>query len=121
MQHPPPGGVSLSREDSHRKPVDQLFMSLLPPLPVPPHQFQHLGPRSSQRDPVARLQVLNPMVRFPETRVADPDPYPDRRRIQSGQWIRIRIRNPDPGGQKLPTKVEKKFKSSCFGVLDALF
>jgi hypothetical protein len=36
---------------------------------------------------------------------------PDRIRIQSCQWIRIRIciRNPDPdpGGQKLPTKVEK--------------
>jgi hypothetical protein len=30
-----------------------------------------------------------------------------RIRIQSGQWIRIRIRNPDPGGQKRPTKVEK--------------
>ncbi len=30
--------------------------------------------------------------------------------IQSGQWICIRIRNldPDPGGQKLPTKVYKK-------------
>jgi hypothetical protein len=25
------------------------------------------------------------------TRVADPDPYPDWIRIQSGQWIRIRI------------------------------
>jgi hypothetical protein len=37
-------------------------------------------------------------------KVADPD--------QSGQWIRIR--NPDPGGQKLPTKVEIFFKSSCF-------
>jgi hypothetical protein len=33
-------------------------------------------------------------------RVSDPDPYWIR--IQSGQWIRIRIRNPDPdpGGQK---------------------
>jgi hypothetical protein len=33
-------------------------------------------------------------------RVADPDP--DWIRIQSGLWIRIRIRNPDPypGGQK---------------------
>jgi hypothetical protein len=33
-------------------------------------------------------------------RVSDPDPYWTR--IQSGQWIRIRIRNPDPdpGGQK---------------------
>ncbi len=36
-----------------------------------------------------------------------------RIRIQSGQWIRIRIRiwnpDPDPGGQKLPTKVEKNW------------
>jgi hypothetical protein len=38
-------------------------------------------------------------------RVADPDP--DWIRIQSGQWIRIRIRNPGPGGKKWPTKVEK--------------
>jgi hypothetical protein len=34
-----------------------------------------------------------------------------RIRIQSGHWIRIRFRirnpDPDPGGQKLPTKVEK--------------
>jgi hypothetical protein len=30
------------------------------------------------------------------------DPDPDWIRIQSGQWIRIQIRNPDkdPGGQK---------------------
>jgi hypothetical protein len=43
-----------------------------------------------------------------KNRVSDPDP--DWIQIQSGQWIRIRIRNPDPdpGGQKLPTKVEKK-------------
>jgi hypothetical protein len=35
-----------------------------------------------------------------QCRVADPDP--NWIRIQSGQWIRIRIRNPDPdlGGQK---------------------
>jgi hypothetical protein len=43
------------------------------------------------------------------TRVADPDP--SWIRIQSGQCIRIRIRNPDPdsdpGGQKLPTTVAK--------------
>jgi hypothetical protein len=34
------------------------------------------------------------------SRVSDPDP--DWIRIQSGQWIRILIRNPDPdpGGQK---------------------
>ncbi len=40
-------------------------------------------------------------------------------------WIRIWIRNPDPdpdpGGQKLPTKVENFFKSSCFEELDGLF
>ncbi len=30
-----------------------------------------------------------------------------RIRIQSGQWIRIRIRDPDPRGQKWPTKVNK--------------
>ncbi len=34
----------------------------------------------------------------PVGRVADPDP--DWIRIQLGRWIRIRIRNPDPGGQK---------------------
>ncbi len=41
------------------------------------------------------------------SRVGDPDA--DWIRIQSGQWIRIRIRNPDPdpGGQKWPTKEEK--------------
>jgi hypothetical protein len=33
-----------------------------------------------------------------------------RIRIQSGQWIRIQIRNPDPGGQKGPTKVEIFFE-----------
>jgi hypothetical protein len=27
-----------------------------------------------------------------------------RMRIQWGPWIRIRIRNPDPGGQKWPRK-----------------
>jgi hypothetical protein len=36
------------------------------------------------------------------TRVSDPDPDLYWIRIQSGQWIRIRFRNPDPdpGGQK---------------------
>jgi hypothetical protein len=29
--------------------------------------------------------------------------------------------DPDPGGQKWPTKVEKNFLSSCFEVLDGLF
>ncbi len=41
-----------------------------------------------------------------------------RIRIQSGQWIRP---DPDPGGKKLPTKVENCSKSSCFEVLDGLF
>jgi hypothetical protein len=51
---------------------------------------------------------------YPLGRVSDPDPYWIR--IQSGQWIRIRIRNPDldPGGQKLPTKVEKIHVLKCW-------
>jgi hypothetical protein len=40
-------------------------------------------------------------------------------------WIRIRIHiadpDPDPGGQKLPTKIEKSTEFSCFEVLDVLF
>ncbi len=39
--------------------------------------------------------------------------------IQWGQWIRIRNPDPDPGGQKLPAKVEKN-KISYFEVLDGL-
>ena len=54
-----------------------------------------------------RGRIVRPA--FYRFRVSDPDP--DWIRIQSGQWIRIRIRNPDsdpdPGGQKWPTKVEK--------------
>jgi hypothetical protein len=46
---------------------------------------------------------------------------PDWIRIQSGQWIRIRIRNPDSAGQKRPKKLKKKEKISCFEVLDVLF
>jgi hypothetical protein len=46
------------------------------------------------------------------------DPDPDRIRIQWGPWIRIgiRIRNTDPdtGGQKLPTKIEKMFINLIF-------
>jgi hypothetical protein len=40
----------------------------------------------------------------------DADPDPDWIRIQSGQWIQIRNPDPDPGGQKCPTKVEIFFK-----------
>jgi hypothetical protein len=40
-------------------------------------------------------------------------------------WIRIRVDfgqpDPDPGGQKLPTKIEKGEEISCFEVLDVLF
>ncbi len=55
---------------------------------------------------------------LPVTRVAYPDSDPYWIQIQSGQWIWIRIRNPDPdpGGQKRPTKVEKKIKK--FHVLE---
>jgi hypothetical protein len=49
------------------------------------------------------------------------DSNPNWIRIQSGQWIRICIRNPDPGGQKWPTEVEKIKEISCFEVLDVLF
>jgi hypothetical protein len=44
--------------------------------------------------------VRTPLNLIQSGRVSDPDPYWFR--IQSGQWIRIRIRNPDPGpgGQK---------------------
>ncbi len=52
-----------------------------------------------------------------KARVSDPDP--DWIRIQTGQWIRNP--DPDPGGQKWPTKVEFFFESSCFEVLDGLF
>jgi hypothetical protein len=52
-----------------------------------------------------QLGIVQPRL-LTAGRVADPDP--DWIRIQSGQWIRIRIRNPDPytGGQKRPSKVE---------------
>jgi hypothetical protein len=46
---------------------------------------------------------------------------------KSGFRIRIRIHphefrslDPDPGGQKLPTKIEKGTEMSCFEVLDVL-
>jgi hypothetical protein len=39
--------------------------------------------------------------------------------ILSGQWIQIRNPDPDPGGQKLPTKISQEI--SCFEVLDVLF
>ncbi len=47
--------------------------------------------------------------------VSDPDP--DWIRIQSGQWIP----DPDPGGQKWPTKIEKNYEISYFEVLNVLF
>ncbi len=40
--------------------------------------------------------------------VSDPDL--DWIRIQSGQWIRIRIRDPDPEDKNDPAKVEKIIK-----------
>jgi hypothetical protein len=38
-------------------------------------------------------------------------------------WILVHIGNadPDPGGQKLPTKIEKSFEIPCFEVPDDLF
>ncbi len=44
-----------------------------------------------------------------------------RIRVLSGQCIRIRNPDPDPGGQKWPTKIGKNLESSCLEVLDVLF
>ncbi len=46
-----------------------------------------------------------------------------RIRINLSCWIRIRIQiaDPDPVGQKWPTKIEKSTEFSCFEVLDVLF
>jgi hypothetical protein len=46
----------------------------------------------------------------------DPDPGVPK-------TIRIKIADPDPdpGGQKLPKKIEKRTVFSCFEVLDVLF
>ncbi len=38
-----------------------------------------------------------------------------------GQWIRIRIRNPDPDQGGRPTKTGKSKEISCFEELDVLF
>jgi hypothetical protein len=34
---------------------------------------------------------------------------------------KFELLDPDPGGQKLPTKIEKSRELSCFEVLDVLF
>jgi hypothetical protein len=52
--------------------------------------------------------------------VSDPDP--GWICLQSVQWNRILDPDPDPGGQKLPTKIEKKTQEiSWFQGLDVLF
>jgi hypothetical protein len=55
------------------------------------------------------LVVLHHLHIITRIRVSDPDWI----RIQSGQWIQIRIRNPDldPRGQKCTTKSRKKFRN----------
>jgi hypothetical protein len=42
-------------------------------------------------------------------------------RIQSGQWIRIRIRNPVQEGKNDPQKKKKLLENSCLEVLDVLY
>ncbi len=42
------------------------------------------------------------------TRIVDPGT--DWVPIQWGPWIRIWIRNPDPGWEKYPTKIENIYK-----------
>jgi hypothetical protein len=53
--------------------------------------------------------------------VVDPDPDTDWIWIQWDSWILIRICHQNPGGQKLPTKIEKKVLNSIFSMLDVLF
>jgi hypothetical protein len=52
----------------------------------------------AKKNPDCDSTQLTKPVEF--SRVADPDldQYPDWIRIQSGQWIRIRSPDPDPGG-----------------------
>ncbi len=61
-------------------------------------------------NPVCNYRTLICLIQSdpaPVLRVSDPNP--DWIRIQSDQWIRTRNRNPDPdpGGHKRPTEVEK--------------
>ncbi len=67
--------------------------------------------RSRDRDKPPKLPPRDtavygqPMPKVLLISVADPDP--DWFRLQWGPWIRIRSLHPDPGGQKLPTEIEK--------------
>ncbi len=77
----------------------QFLMILLPWL----FRAWRLRGGSSSRLYMRSLKLLtkkywNAMFTYCFFRIRDPDT--DWIRIQSGQWIRIRIRNPDPGGQK---------------------
>jgi hypothetical protein len=122
--------------------VDAPVPSKLPLLPSQVHSYLQVRPilklffyvcvvrisatvKSNRTSPKIQCcrclpQIPDP-ISFPsrKSRVADPDWI----RIQSGQWIRIRIRypDPDPGGQKWPTKSRKIFNNSWFEVLDGLF
>ncbi len=72
--------------------------------------------------PTRLLQALQGGGETKDHSVVDPDP--DWKRIQRGRWIRIRIRirSPDPGGEKMTQKHRKKVnKYQFFGVLDVLF
>ncbi len=61
-------------------------------------------------------------IRDPEKTTPDPGSRGQKQGCGSGlDQDSIGSVDPDPGGQKLPTKVEIFCKSSCFEVLDGLF
>jgi hypothetical protein len=67
--------------------------------PVENQSFKLVRNRFTHKDWQSLTILIMTSVTFS---VSDPDWI----RIQSVQWIRIRI-NPSPGGKKLPTKIEK--------------
>jgi hypothetical protein len=65
---------------------------------------------------ISRKKQTNKMVPVPVRSVTL-----IRIRMKPGQWIRIRIRNPDLGEQKYLTKLEFFLEISYFSVLNVLF
>ncbi len=81
------------------------------------HIESHCRERRRRLEEVKKYQVRGP---FHKLRIYILAVF--RIRIQSGQWICIRIRNldsdTDPGGKRWPSK---NLEISCFEVLDVLF
>ena len=98
--------VSLKKSSKNHKPLEKWAKpNLLPDVTPQPANF--CGEYFRR---VCHVVIPDPPELFAVfSSVSDPDPDPYWIRIQSDHWIRIRIRNlntdPDPGGQKWPTKV----------------